>query len=200
MREIAPGLWHWTARHERIDIDVSSYYLLEERVLIDPLVPVEGLAWFDEHGAPKHALLSNRHHDRHAWRFREAYRCSVHCVRNGLYALEGRGPVEPFDFGDALPGGVTAYEVDAICPDETAFHIPAHRALACADGVIRRGDEQGLSFVSDSLMDDPQQTKSGLRRAYRALLGLDFELLLLAHGSPLTSDGKRALEEFAGRA
>jgi hypothetical protein len=27
MIEIAPGLWHWTARRERIGIEVSSYYL-----------------------------------------------------------------------------------------------------------------------------------------------------------------------------
>jgi hypothetical protein len=144
MREIAPGLWHWTARHGRIGLDVSSYYLLDERVLIDPLVPAAGMGWFDEHGAPAHVLLSNRHHDRDAWRFRETYRCTVHCVRSGLYELEGRGPVEPFDFGDSLPGGAIAYEVDAICPDETAFHIPQHAALACADGVVRWPGKQGL--------------------------------------------------------
>jgi hypothetical protein len=27
MREIAPGLWHWTARRASIGMDVSSYYL-----------------------------------------------------------------------------------------------------------------------------------------------------------------------------
>jgi hypothetical protein len=200
VREIAPGLWHWTARHKRIHIDVSSYYLLRERVLIDPLVPAEGMAWFDEHGAPEHALLSNRHHDRDAWRFREAYRCRVHCVRNGLHEVERRGPVEPFDFGDQLPGGVTAYEVDAICPDETALHVPAHRALACADGVVRWPGGPGLSFVPDSLMDDPEETKSGLRRAYRRLIELDFDLLLLAHGDPVVGEAKRELDEFLRQA
>jgi hypothetical protein len=200
MREIAPGVWHWTARHPRIGLDVSSYYLSEERVLIDPLVPAEGLAWFDEHGAPEHVLLSNRHHDRDAWQFREAYRCAVHIVRNGIYELEGRGPVEPFDFGDRLPGGVVAYEVDAICPDETALYIPAHRALACADGVVRLPHGASLSFVPDSLMDDPKETKAGLRRAYGALLELDFELLLLAHGDPVVGGAKRELAQFAQRA
>jgi hypothetical protein len=199
MREIAPGLWHWTARHERIDSDVSSYYLLGERVLIDAMVPAEGTTWFDEHGAPEHVLLSNRHHDRHAWRLREAYGCTVHCVRSGLPELEGRGPVEPFDFGDRLPGGVVAYEVGAICPDETAFHVPAHDALACADGVVRWPGTEGLSFVPDSLMDDPAQTKAGLRRAYRRLLELDFELLLLAHGDPVVGDARRELADFLQR-
>jgi hypothetical protein len=46
-------------------------------------------------------------------------------------------------------------------------------------------------------MDDPEETKQGLRHAYRGLLALDFELLLLAHGRP-QAGGRGALEAFAG--
>lgn len=197
MQEIAPGLWHWTARHEHIHIEVSSYCLLGERVLIDPLLPAEGLAWFETHGAPEHVLLTNRHHDRDAWRLREAFGCTVHCARSGLHELEGRGPVEAFDFGDELPGGVIAYEVDAICPDETALFVPAHRALACADGVVRMPGSDELGFVPDQLMDDPESTKAGLRVAYQRLLDLDFDHLLLAHGDPVVGSGREALRAFA---
>jgi hypothetical protein len=199
VQEIAPGLWHWTARHDHIPTDVSSYYLPGERVLIDPAIPAQGLAWFDEHGTPEHILLTNRHHDRHAWRLREAFGCTVHCIRNGLYELEGRGPAEAFDFGDELPGGVTVHEVDAICPDETALHIPAYHALACADGVVRWSGPKGdLAFVPDHLMDDPEATKAGLRNAYRSLLDLDFDLLLLAHGNPVVGGAKQTLRTFIG--
>jgi hypothetical protein len=193
MQEIVPGLWHWTARHEHLNSDVSSYYLLSERVLLDPMIPAQGFAWFEHHGAPEHVLLSNRHHDRHAWRLREEFGCTVHCIRNGLYELEGRGPVEPFDFGDELPGGVIVHEVDSICPDETALYIPAHRALACADGVVRFRGRDDLGFVPDSLMDDPEETKQGLRDAYDRLLDLDFDVLLLAHGDPVLPGAKDAL-------
>jgi hypothetical protein len=196
MREIAPGLWHWTARHEHIGAEVSSYCLLRERVLIDPMMPAEGLAWFEREGPPEHIVLSNRHHDRHSWEFRDRFDCTVHCVRNGLHELEGRGPVQPFDFGDELPGGIVVHEVDAICPDETALHIPAHGALACADGIVRWGEQQQLSFVPDRLMDDPERTKAGLRAAYRRLLALDFELLLLAHREPVLSCADDALRRF----
>jgi hypothetical protein len=196
VEEIAPGLWHWTARHEHIHAYVSSYYLAAERVVIDPMVPREGLEWFERNGAPEHVLLTNRHHDRHAWRLREAFGCTVHCARNGIAELAGRGPVEPFDFGDELPGGAHALEVGVICPDETALHIPTHRALACADGVVRwRGGEQ-LTFVPDQLMDEPEQTKAGLREAYRGLLERDFDVLLLAHGDPVVGDAGRALRRF----
>jgi hypothetical protein len=197
MEELSPGLWHWTADHDHINIQVSSYYLEDERVAIDALLPAEGLAWFEEHGVPEHVILSNRHHDRHAWQLHDAFGCTVHCIRNGLYEIEGRGPVEPFEFGDELPGGVVVYEVDSICPDETALHIPAHGALVCADGVIREPGGSGLDFVPDNLMDEPERTKRGLRAAYARLLDLDFDALLLAHGTPLSSGGKQALREFA---
>jgi hypothetical protein len=196
VNEIAPGLWHWTARHDHINSLVSSYYLEAERVLIDPMIPPEGIGWFEEHGSPRHVLLSNRHHDRHAWRLRDEFGCSVHCIRNGVYELEVRGPVEAFEFGEELPGGVVAHEVDAICPDETALHVPAHQALACADGVVRSRGRNELAFVPDFLMDDPQDTRLGLRDAYAGLLDLEFETLLLAHGDPVVGDGKEALRTF----
>jgi hypothetical protein len=194
VREVLDGVWHWMRPHPRIRIDVSSYYLERERVLIDPLIPPEGLDWFREHGEPEHVLMTNRHHDRDAWRLREAFGCTVHCVRNGLHELDGRGPVEPFDVGDELPGGAVVHEVDAICPDETALHLPAYRALACADGVI---NYDGLRFVPEEYMDEPERTKERLRDAYRRLLELDFDALLLAHGEPVVRGGKDALRAFA---
>ena len=196
--EIAPGLWHWTARHPHLGRPVSSYYLIDERVLIDPLMPPHGERWFREREAvPEHVLLTNRHHDRHSWRLRAAFGCEVHCVAAGVHELQGRGEVTPFRFGDTLPGGVVAHEVGVISPDETALHIPAHRALAVADGVVRLTGPD-LEFVPDALMDDPEHTRAGLLYRYRGLLELDFAHLLLAHGSPVVGRGREALSDFAG--
>jgi glyoxylase-like metal-dependent hydrolase (beta-lactamase superfamily II) len=195
MREIAPGLWHWTARHQHIGVDVSSYLLEREHVLIDLMLPAEGIGWLEEQGPPEHILLTNRHHDRQSWELRERFGCTVHCVKNGMHELEGRGEAEPFNFGDTLPGGATVYEVDAICPDETALHIPAYNALACADGVIHYGDE--LGFVPEQYMDDAEATKQALREAYGRLLELDFDILLLAHGTPWVGGAKDALRRFS---
>jgi glyoxylase-like metal-dependent hydrolase (beta-lactamase superfamily II) len=199
MREIAPGLWHWVASHDAINLDVSTYYLASERVLLDPMLPPPGLQWFESVGVPEHILLTNRHHDRQSWVLKQSFGCEIHCVSNGVYEIADRGPVTPFEFGDTLPGGIVAHEVGAICPDETALHIPAHRALACADGVVEWPGSQGLTFVPDQLMDDPADTKVALSAAYRSLLELDFDLLLLAHGEPV-SDGRSALAAFTGAA
>jgi hypothetical protein len=105
--------------------------------------------------------------------------------------------VEPFDSGDELPGGIVVHEVGAICPDESALHIPKRRALALADGAVRMEPEGPLAFVPDQLMDDPERTKEGLRASYRRLAELDFEHLLLAHGAPFVGDGREALRAFA---
>lgn len=198
MEEIAPGIWHWAARHPRIGMRVHSYYLPAERVLIDPIAPVEGLDWFAEHGPPADVLLTNRHHYRASDLFAERFGVTVHCVREGMHEFSYGQTVAPFDFGEELPGGVIAHEVGAICPDEAALFVPARSALAVADGVVRWDDGGPLGFVPDYLMDEPERTKTELRDAYRSLAELDFEHLLLAHGDPLAGNGRDALAAFAG--
>jgi hypothetical protein len=187
--EIAPGLWHWTALRETIGSEVSSYYLAAERVWIDPMLPPERPDWFQ----PEHAVLTCRHHSRDAWKLD----CSVWVVEQGAHELEGRGEFRTFAWGDDLPGGMVACEVDALSPDETALHIPAHRALAIGDGVVRWRDVEGLTFVPDSLMDDPEATRAGLRAAYLRLLDeLDFDHLLLAHGEPVVGTAGEELRNL----
>src|SRR5438067_9776792 len=202
MQEVLPGVFHWTARHPRIGIEVSSYWLDDAGVLIDPLVPPEqGLEWFADRPAPPTAiLLSNRHHYRESDRFVERYGCTVHCNRAGLHEFsDGRG-VEGFEVGDRLPGAAVAREMGAICPDETALELPGSNAVVLADGVVRggaRGQSGRLGFVPDSLMDDPPATKRGLLGSCERLLGeVEFVHLLLAHGGPVIGDGRDQLQEL----
>ncbi len=48
-------------------------------------------------------------------------------------------------------------------------------------------------------MDDPAGTKRGLAGAYQRLLELDFDLLLLAHGEPVTADARGAARAVRDR-
>lgn len=198
MEEIAPGIWHWAAPHPRLGIRVHSYRLPAERTVIDPIAPPEGLEVFAA-DPPTQILLTNRHHYRSSGEFEERFGATVRCVRQGLHEFGHGERVEPFDFGDDLPGGIVAHEVGAICPDETAFHVPARRALALADGAVRWEEGGPLAFVPDYLMDEPERTREGLRSAYRRLCELDFDHLLLAHGDPFVGDGRDALRAFAAR-
>ena len=160
MEEIAPGVMHWQAPHPSIGADVSSYWLPQLRTLLDPLaVP-------DEVDGVQHILLSCRHHVRDSLEVRTRFGAVVRAPRTGMHEFEEDTPIVPYDFGESLAGGaVIAHEVNAISPDETAFHIPAVNALAIADGAIRYGDD--LHFVPDEYMDDPEETKdrpqAGLR-------------------------------------
>ena len=205
VREILPGIFHWTAVHPEIRVPVHCHYLEPQRMLLDPLVPAEGLDWFERHRSPRHILLTNRLHSRESARFVERFGCELWCNAEGLdhFGVDGEVPgleVRAFRAGDSLPGGVRSLEIGELCPDETAFWIPAREpALAIADGIVR--DDQGrLGFVPDELIgDDPPAIRRALKSAYARLLSLDFDHLLFAHGEPWIGGGKQALANFVTR-
>lgn len=198
IRELAPGILHWKATHPNLGIDVSSYLLTESHALLDPIMPAEGLAWFEEKDlVPAAILLTNRHHWRDSGDFVARFGCPVHASRLGMHEFGPEQKVEPFDFGDVLHGGIVVHEVGVISPDETALEIPEAKALAVADGVI---DYDRLGFVPDQFMDEPEHTKRGLYDRYERLTDhVDFEHLLVAHGDPVVLNGRAELREWATR-
>jgi hypothetical protein len=210
-REILPGLWHWTASHPKIRVHVSSYWVEPVGVLLDPLIPPEGgLAWLREHGPPAHVILTNRHHWRHCSEIGAEFDCPIWCREEGLYELEGvegRERVRSFRAGELLPGAIESHEVGVLCPDETALRIERTGGGAClavADGVVRIGSEGAgdgpLVFVPDFLIADDaaevERVKHGLREAYRRLLDLEWDTLLLAHGLPIVKGARDQLARF----
>jgi hypothetical protein len=197
LNEIGPGIHHWKAVHPNIGVEVSSYYVEPAATLVDPLLPPEGIEWFRSRRQPESIVLTNRHHYRHSGRFAEAFGCVVRASEPGMHEFADGRAVEPFFFGDEVAPGITAVEIGAICPDETALHIAlGDGAVALADGLVRpRGG--ALSFVSDPLLgDDPATVKAGLRDSFGGLLVRGFDTLLFAHGEPLVGGGKAALREF----
>ena len=197
MKEIVPGILHWTAFHEGIGFDVSSYFVERGATLIDPMLPPGGVEAFRGR-EPEVILLTNRHHYRHSDRFAAEFGCPVRCHEAGLHEFEGGPPVEGFSFGDDVANGILALEVGALTPEETAFHVDAGpRALSFGDAVINEPGE-GLGFVPDKYIgDDPEGVKDGLQESFRRLLAHDFDALLIAHGAPIAKGGKAALLQFA---
>lgn len=196
MQRILPGVLHWTSLHPRHGIEISSYLLEAERVLIDPMVPAEGLEWFAEHGEPVAILLTNRHHYRQSGLFAERFGTPVMVNRLGAQEFTRGEPVTFFAAGDELPGDVVALEVGGICADETALFSRAHHAIAVADGLVRIPSDAPLGFVPEVLMHDPQRTRARLTEAYRGMLDLDFDHLLPAHGHPIAGGAREALRRF----
>jgi hypothetical protein len=176
----------------------ASFFIEESGVLLDPLLPPEGLDWFRERVTPRDILLTNRHDFRHCAELQAAFGCRVWCNEEGLHEFQAGELVETFRAGEVLAGGVSSHAVGVICPDETALLVRGSDfgALAIADGIVLMGDGP-LTFVPDELLgDDPDAVGRGLRDAFARLLDLPFHHLLFAHGAPWIRGAKRALLDF----
>jgi hypothetical protein len=197
MREILPGVVHWTAFHEGIGMDVSSYFVEASGTLVDPMLPAGGLEWFRER-PPQRIVLTCRHHYRHSDRFAKQFGIEAHCNESGLHEFAGGPEVRGFKPGETVAPGIVAIEVDALSPDETALHLDAGEgAIAFADGLVHWGDGR-LGFVPDQYMgDDPEGVKRGLRAAFKRIAAeYEFDSLLFGHGEPLAGAGRQALARF----
>jgi len=195
MKEIFPGVHHWTAMRDTIGMEVSSYWVRPAGIVVDPLVPEEGLGAFD---VLRQVVLTTGLHTRHAQRFADELSIPIRAPREAAARLGDRLTFEAYDDGDVLADGVQAVHVGALCPDEYALHITvAESAIAVADAVEHYGDE--LAFFPDWLLgDDPDAVKDGLRAALRGLAARDVRHLLPAHGDPILGDGGARLAAFVG--
>lgn len=195
MKEILDGVFHWKAVHPRIGSEVGCHLVSGSGTAIDPLLPEEGIEWFDDRGVER-VVLSTRHHLRHAAEIAERFGCPILCHESGLHEFENGPAVEGFAFGDRLAEDVIALEMDAISPDDTVLRIEADEgALLFADSLIHYDT---LGFVSDKLIgEDPEGVKTRIRERCGALLGERFEHLLFAHGEPLLGAGRERLRAVA---
>ena len=196
MKETLPGIFHWTALHEGIGSDVSSYFVEGSGTLIDPMLPEVGTGWFRGR-PPERIVLTIRHHYRHSEAFVREFGIEVWCHEDGLHEFEDGPAVRGYSFGDTLAPGITALELDVLSPDDTALRIDADRGvLAFGDGLVHWG-EGSVGFVPDRYMgDDPEAVKRGLRAGLERLLAEEFDHLFFAHGIPIVGGGRQALERF----
>jgi hypothetical protein len=191
MHEIAPGIQHWTAQHPKIKSEVSSYWLPSLGVLLDPLAVPAEVDQVDE------IILVNRHHLRDALEARERLGATIRAPRAGAHEFDDGDPVDFYDFGEGLAGGaIIPHQVTELWPDDSALHIPSLNALAIADTVIHYDDE--LTLVPDNLMGDAEAESRGILDGLAALAErLEFDHLLLAHGTPVIGDGRERLRSLA---
>jgi len=195
MREVIPGIFHWTTLHEPIGVRVSSYYVAPAGVVIDPKVPEEGMQALPD--KPQQVVLTSGHHGRDAQLFADAFGISIRASHESAEHLGDSLVVEPFSDHDEVAAGVTAIQIGKLSPDEGALHVAVgDGAIAFADGLNRYGE--ALAFFPDELLGaHPARVKEGLKQAFLGLLTRDFDHLLFAHGEPLIGGGKAALRALA---
>lgn len=189
MQEIAPGLRRWTAWHDHWEEDVGSVAAEtgDGLVLIDPLDVPAGV------GTPDHVLVTVYWHGRgtsgvgagHVW----ASTRSTQPLKN-----RGIGVTDSFRAGDELPGGIQAFQTARSA--EVVYWLPDHAALVVGDVLLGAGAKPRPT--DDELRLCPERwlgkaTHADLKKSLSPLLELPVERVLVSHGRPILSDGKRAL-------
>ncbi len=116
-------VFHWKAKHPSIGVEVGCHFVAGSGTAIDPLLPAEGIEWFDGRDVQR-VVLSNRHHLRDAVEIAECCGCPILCHDAGLHQFEDGGPeVTGFAFGERIAPDIVALEMDSICPEDTVLRI-----------------------------------------------------------------------------
>ncbi len=197
MRELLPGIYTWSWFSEPHGYDFNGHFLEVPggNLCIDPVdTPPEVLAELARRGVAR-ILLTNRNHVRDANRVRSRTnaRTAIHPADAG-YARGQQAEIDDeLHVGERI-GPLTVVAVPGKSPGEVAFHWPARRMLIVGDAVIGN-PANSCSLLRDKVMDDP----AGLRTSVRALLDLDFDVLLVGDGVPILSDAKARLRDLVER-
>jgi glyoxylase-like metal-dependent hydrolase (beta-lactamase superfamily II) len=200
LRELRPGLYRWTARHPDAEADPQpgspadwgpdvgsvAYAAPDALVLVDPLVPPDRADLRQEldelvrrHGKPVVILTTLQFHRRSREELVARYGASTSRAKK------------------SLPNRVETIQVRGA--GETMVWLPEHRALIPGDRLLG-GDRGGLRLCPESWLRylPSKMSQTQLRQALRPVLDLQVDMVLVSHGQPVLSGGRKALERALG--
>jgi hypothetical protein len=200
VKELADGLWRWTARHAEWHpgewgSQVASFALDagDVTLLIDPLVSDDAVQeQLDARVRDQVAILITiPYHTRSAESLSERYGATIH----GHPAVAKRlrnARLEPIE--GELPGGARAFPIGKPRRYETPIHLPSHQALAFGDAVVTTPEGELRLWHVDRV--DAERTRWYRERfvpTLEPIRRLDVERILVTHGEPVLQDGSAAL-------
>ena len=191
--EIAPGLRRWTVRHEEWGEEVGCLAVDtgDGLVLIDPLDPPAEVANAD------HVLLTVFWHLRSASKVAAPH---LWASTSSTRSAANRGVTITDDVaGGALPGGIVA--IQTARRPEVVYWLPEQRAVVVGDVLLGAGakpkpTDEPLRLCPERWLSG--KTHADLRESLAPLLELPVEHVLVSHGKPVLTDGKRQLERVLG--
>jgi glyoxylase-like metal-dependent hydrolase (beta-lactamase superfamily II) len=197
VRDVAEGLWLWRTRYPGWRPDVGwqehvSSTVVEsggEVVLIDPLAPPEDATEIWERldaKPPTMAVILKPDHVRDVDLFVRRYDMRAYGPWLFWRTNVPETELEPIEPGTGLPGGMVA-QYDGRGRMETPLWIPERRALVFADGMTAPEGELRIWAT-------PHTARA--LAAFRQLLELPFEHVIVSHGEPVHDRAafERALE------
>lgn len=193
-QEVLPGLWHWRISNSNIGGATSSSQALLTReglVLVDP-VRLDPAAL----GAlprPMATLLTARCHQRAAWQYRRELGAEVWLPEDAAAADEA--PDRTYNDGDRLPGGLRAFRTPGPEWPHYSFLYEGDPGILFCSDLMSSDDSGTLDFIDPRFHEDPAATRTSVEK----LLDLDFGVLCLAHGVPITDDPKAEIRDLLAR-
>lgn len=215
LREIAPGLHRWTARHpdwhpsgDGFGREVGSYALTTEDgalLLVDPLVlddaqaaAVDALA---DAATKTDIFITIGYHVRSAPALAARYGATVRGPPQAGKRLDKRAKGVAFavlEPGTPGPAGVVAHAIGRPRRGETPLHFPTHRALAFGDALVTTPEGELRMWCQDP--DDASRRtfyRDRFAPTLAPLADLEPEHVLVTHGEPVLGDGAAALRAAA---
>jgi glyoxylase-like metal-dependent hydrolase (beta-lactamase superfamily II) len=191
MREILNGIFTWPWFSEPHGYNFNGHLIVHAaaNLCIDPVEPTAAdLEEIARLGASR-ILLTNRNHSRAAnkIRSRTGARTAIHPADAPHARKEGADLDDELSLGDQI-GPFVVVPVPGKSPGEVALHWPERKILIVGDAVV--GDPPGrCKLLPEKVIDDPPR----LRESVRALLGLNFDTLLVGDGEPILQSAKDRL-------
>jgi glyoxylase-like metal-dependent hydrolase (beta-lactamase superfamily II) len=183
--QIVPNVWHWRVQDERIGRAWGCSHAADG-VLIDP----HGMAQdvLEQLGQIKAIVLTTSSHQRAAWRLRKELGVPVYAPAAAKAVDEE--PDERYGEGDPLPGGLRPFFTPGPGTTQHSLLLPRDAGVLFTSDLFIRSAEGPLEWVPEEYMHDPEEA----RRSAERLLELDFAVLCMAHGAPVVTGGRDAVE------
>ena len=194
MQEILADVFTWPWFSERHGYDFNGHLIRygDGNICIDPVEPsASDMDTLTGLGVG-HILITNRNHSRAANTVRDKTGATTAIHADDAEHARGQGmQIDATLQPGEVVGPLRVVAAAGKSPGEVALHWPERGVLIVGDAVI--GNPPGrLALLPERVMDDPAR----LRRSVRALLELDFDVLLLGDGVSILEDAKQRLREL----
>ena len=194
MREILTGIYSWPWFSEPHGYNFNGHFIrhADGNLCIDPVEPnEEDLEELARQGVAR-ILITNRNHSRatNKIRARTGARTAIHPADAPHARSEDAELDDELKIGDKV-GPFVVVGAPGKSPGEVVLHSAERKILLVGDVVV--GDPPGkCKLLPDKVVDDPRR----LRESVRALLALDFDILLVGDGVPILQSAKERLQEL----
>ncbi|MGH7708232.1 MAG: hypothetical protein ACREM6_09955 [Vulcanimicrobiaceae bacterium] len=195
MQEILPGIVRWE-RPIALGIPAASLWIQTAQgpVVVDPLIPRDGLDQIEALGVPRALVLTNHAHERDVAAFEARFGARRHV--NALPEARASRPGVRFRAGAPLLDAFRTIDLGAVGAGETALFLSRDGGTLIVGDALFNLDV-GLSPLTWLLplmlpYGPPQPHPAWLslrpresRRQLSALFDLAFENLIPSHGAPI---------------